>query len=245
VWCRSANSSRIRLTWPVRWSPGHTDFPYQKSWLCFLLSVDLLKTIVKVTSVVAWPVVSEDRMNAKFLATGICTFPSALQFASTSLTDRNEIHLLNTFSVEEVTRCWHLNAFNTSGTIAVLCCSCCLWILSPKFKRGHRCRFFFLRNGLFRSWTVSLASLAVSYCISSVIYLNYCSLFHPTRLAVGPAQPPLQWVPDVFDGAGWGLKRPGRGVDYPPPFSAEVKGNVELCHYFPSGPPRLVIRWKL
>jgi hypothetical protein len=33
-----------------------------------------------------------------------------------------------------------------------------------------------------------------------------------------------------------GVKRPGRGVDYPPPYSAEVKERVELYFYFPSGP---------
>jgi hypothetical protein len=38
------------------------------------------------------------------------------------------------------------------------------------------------------------------------------------------AEHPIQWV-----------KRPGRGVDHPPPFSAEVKETVELYLYSPSG----------
>jgi len=33
----------------------------------------------------------------------------------------------------------------------------------------------------------------------------------------------------------WRVKRPGRGVDHPPPSSAEVKENVELYRYSPSG----------
>jgi len=33
-----------------------------------------------------------------------------------------------------------------------------------------------------------------------------------------------------------GVKRPGRGVDHPPPCSAEVKEIVDLYLYFPSGP---------
>jgi hypothetical protein len=33
-----------------------------------------------------------------------------------------------------------------------------------------------------------------------------------------------------------GVKRPGRGVDHPPPSSAEVKERVELYIYSPSGP---------
>ena len=33
-----------------------------------------------------------------------------------------------------------------------------------------------------------------------------------------------------------GVKRPGRGVDHPPPSSAEVKERVELYLYYPSAP---------
>ena len=33
-----------------------------------------------------------------------------------------------------------------------------------------------------------------------------------------------------------GVNRPGRGVDHPPPSSAEVKERVELYHYSRSGP---------
>ena len=33
-----------------------------------------------------------------------------------------------------------------------------------------------------------------------------------------------------------GIKRPGRGVNHPPQYSAEVKERVELCHYSVSGP---------
>ena len=38
-----------------------------------------------------------------------------------------------------------------------------------------------------------------------------------------------------------GVKRPGRGVDHPPPSSAEVKGRVELYIYSPSGPSWAVL----
>ena len=33
-----------------------------------------------------------------------------------------------------------------------------------------------------------------------------------------------------------GVKRPGRGVEHPPPSSADVKERVELCLYSASGP---------
>jgi len=69
-----ANSSRIRLTWPVRWSPGHTDFPLSEILAVLSTVCGPVKNDSYGTSVVARCVVSEDRMNAKFLVTGICTF---------------------------------------------------------------------------------------------------------------------------------------------------------------------------
>jgi len=41
------------------------------------------------------------------------------------------------------------------------------------------------------------------------------------------------------------VKRPGRGVDHPPPSGAEVKGRVELYIYWPSGSPWPVLGWTL
>ena len=42
-----------------------------------------------------------------------------------------------------------------------------------------------------------------------------------------------------------GANRPGRGVDQPPPSSAEVKVRVELYLYSPSGPTWLFLGWTL
>ena len=55
---------------------------------------------------------------------------------------------------------------------------------------------------------------------------------HLPRPAPGPTQPPIQWVP----GLSRGVRRPGRGVDHPPPPSAEVKETVKLYLYSTSGP---------
>ena len=41
------------------------------------------------------------------------------------------------------------------------------------------------------------------------------------------------------------VKRPERGVDHPPPSSAEVKERVELYLYSPSGPSWPVLGWTL
>jgi hypothetical protein len=49
---------------------------------------------------------------------------------------------------------------------------------------------------------------------------------------LGTTQPPAQWVPNLFTGD----KAAGRGVNFPPPSSTEVKERVELHLYSPSGP---------
>jgi hypothetical protein len=54
----------------------------------------------------------------------------------------------------------------------------------------------------------------------------------PSRPAMGPTQPSVQWVPGLFSG----VMRPGRGVDHPPSSSTRVKESVELYLYSPSGP---------
>ena len=42
-----------------------------------------------------------------------------------------------------------------------------------------------------------------------------------------------------------GVKRPGHGIDHPPPSNAEVKERVELYLYSPSGPSWPVPGWPL
>jgi hypothetical protein len=51
-------------------------------------------------------------------------------------------------------------------------------------------------------------------------------------------------LPSYTMGTGYfpGVKRPGRGADDPPTFSAKVKERVVLCLYSPSGHPWLVLR---
>jgi len=51
------------------------------------------------------------------------------------------------------------------------------------------------------------------------------------RTALGPTQPPLQWVPGALC---LGVKWLGRETDHSPPSSAEVKGCVELYIYSPN-----------
>jgi hypothetical protein len=51
-----------------------------------------------------------------------------------------------------------------------------------------------------------------------------------SRPAMGPTQPPIQWVTGVFSP---GIKRPGREADHSPPSSAEVKERAELYLHSP------------
>jgi hypothetical protein len=54
-----------------------------------------------------------------------------------------------------------------------------------------------------------------------------------SRMALGPTQPPIQWVPGSLS---LGVKRPGREAYHSPPSSAEVKEWVELYIHSPNTP---------
>jgi hypothetical protein len=51
-----------------------------------------------------------------------------------------------------------------------------------------------------------------------------------SRTALGPTQPPIQWVPEALS---LGVKRSGREADYSPPSSVEVKVCVKLYLHSP------------
>jgi len=58
-------------------------------------------------------------------------------------------------------------------------------------------------------------------------------------LQTGPVAHPASYT--MGTGSFPGVKRLGRGLDHPPPSSAEVKERVELYIYSPSGPSWLVL----
>ena len=55
----------------------------------------------------------------------------------------------------------------------------------------------------------------------------------PAPVQTGPEAHPDFYTRGI--GSFLGVKRPGRGVDNPPPYSAEVKGRVEIDLYSTSG----------
>ena len=61
-------------------------------------------------------------------------------------------------------------------------------------------------------------------------------LLSPSRLFLGSTQPPVNWIPVFL----LRLRRPGRGVNHPPPSSTSVKDRVETCLHSPSGLSRPV-----
>jgi hypothetical protein len=54
-----------------------------------------------------------------------------------------------------------------------------------------------------------------------------------SRPALGPTQPPFQWVPGALS---LGVKRPGREADHSPPSNREVEECVVLYHHSPNTP---------
>jgi hypothetical protein len=62
-----------------------------------------------------------------------------------------------------------------------------------------------------------------------------------SRTALGPTQPPIQWVPGALS---LGVKRPGREASHSPLSSAEVKECVELYLHSPNTPSRRGARLK-
>jgi len=64
------------------------------------------------------------------------------------------------------------------------------------------------------------------------------SHFVISRTALGPTQPPIQWVTGALS---LGVKRPGHEADHSPPSSTEVKEWVELYLHSPIRLHRVVL----
>jgi hypothetical protein len=68
-------------------------------------------------------------------------------------------------------------------------------------------------------WTIGVLGFDFRWGLGIFLFIT------ASRTALGPTQPPIQWVPGTLS---LGIKRPGREADHSPPSSAEVK-NAWSC----------------
>jgi hypothetical protein len=87
------------------------------------------------------------------------------------------------------------------------------------------------------SWAAKLSNFFLKHENKFYFVPNFLSMASeiflfttPSRKALGPTQPPIQWVPGALSLV---VKRPGSEADHSPPSSAEVKKSVELYLYSP------------
>ena len=80
----------------------------------------------------------------------------------------------------------------------------------------------------------SVGSIATGYGLGGlgIEYRRGRDFPHPSRPALGPTHPTVQWVP----GLSRRVERPGRGFDHPSSSSAEVKERVDVFLYSTCGP---------
>ena len=85
----------------------------------------------------------------------------------------------------------------------------------------------------------SIVGIATRYGLDGRGIQSQCGrdFSHPSRRALSPPSLLYSGYRVSFPG----VKRSGRGVDHPPPSSAEVKERIELYLYSPSGPSWPVI----
>jgi hypothetical protein len=108
-----------------------------------------------------------------------------------------------------------------------------LRVIEPRFLGRPTRRLVAMSTVLFRLLILLHCRILIFFvmCLFGII------MYYPSKPAMGLAQPSFHWVPEFSPG----VKRPGRGVDHPSLFIAEVKERVELYHYSPSRPSRPVL----
>jgi len=77
--------------------------------------------------------------------------------------------------------------------------------------------------------------IATRYGLDGPRIESRCGVRFSAPVQTDPGAHPAPYT--VGTGSFPGVQRPGRGVEHPPPSSAEVKERVGLYHYSPFGPP--------
>jgi hypothetical protein len=111
-------------------------------------------------------------------------------------------------------------------------CKCGIWVTSEKYRVVRINSNYLLRqySDSLRDWTVRGSNAGGR------------EFPHPSRPALGPTQPPIQWVPGLLPRG-----QSGRDVALTthPPSSAEVEARAELYICSPSGFSWTVLGWPL
>jgi hypothetical protein len=110
------------------------------------------------------------------------------------------------------------------------------WAQHVARMRQKECIENFLGESFWNSWLKEGFGIALGYGLDDrgtrVRFPAGLWIFLSTtasRTALGPTQPPMQWL-------SLGVKRLGREADHSPPSSAEVKERVELYFHSPNTP---------
>jgi hypothetical protein len=111
------------------------------------------------------------------------------------------------------------------GYIAYLCCFC-----GCKERFGRKFAIFIVISAT--GWTIGVLGF------DSRLGLGILPFTTASRMALGPTQPPTQWVSGALS---LEVKRPGPKTDHSPPSSAEVKN----AWSYTSAPPHVFMAWCL
>jgi hypothetical protein len=92
----------------------------------------------------------------------------------------------------------------------------------------HKYRFRNFPNGVSPGWTIGVLGFDSRRGLGMFLFTT------ASRTALGPTQPPIQWLSGTLS---LDVKRAGREADHSPPSSAEVKECVELYLHSSNTPP--------
>ena len=116
----------------------------------------------------------------------------------------------------------------------------CMWICFA---------YHSVKHGAWCAWLLRRASMWPILALHTYLVGRESSVGTATGYGVNPVEArfsaPIHIDPASHPVSLLGVKRPGRGVNHPPPSRAEVKERVELYLSSPSGPSWPVVGWPL
>jgi hypothetical protein len=111
-----------------------------------------------------------------------------------------------------------LHKFNKSATPVTVLAAASSFVLKDLLNVSYK---------TIKGWTIGVVGFDSRRGLGIFLFIT------ASRTALGPTQPPIQWVPEALC---LEVKRSMREADHSPPPSAEVKEFVELYLHFPNAP---------